>query len=102
MYATYIQGWYAHPCLTIGYPMAVARIQTLVQLNDDLLALLDERASRSRRSRSELIREAIEMYLHEEREAEIDRQIAESYRRFPDDEVDYTQAARRLIREEPW
>lgn len=82
--------------------MVVARTQTLVQLTDDLLALLDEKAVRVSRSRSELIREAIEMYLCEEREAEIDRQIVESYRSMPDDEWDYTEAARRMIAEEPW
>lgn len=80
----------------------MARTQTLVQLTDELVALLDERAARERRSRSTLIREAIEQYLHDEREAEIDRQIAEAYRRIPQEEFDYTESAQRLIAEEPW
>ncbi len=46
--------------MAIGYHMVVARTQTLVQLNDELLGLLDERAARERRSRSALIREALE------------------------------------------
>ncbi|MGH2804933.1 MAG: ribbon-helix-helix protein, CopG family, partial [Thermoleophilaceae bacterium] len=61
----------------------MTRTQTLVQLTDDLLARLDERAARERRSRSTLIREAIEGYLSEELEAEIDRRIVEGYRRHP-------------------
>ena len=42
--------------------MVVARKQTLVQLSDALVAALDERAARDRRSRSDLIREAVEQY----------------------------------------
>ena len=37
----------------------VRRRQVLVQLDDTLLALLDERAARRRPSRSHLVREAI-------------------------------------------
>ncbi len=82
--------------------MAIARTQTLVQLNDHLLALLDQRAARTHRSRSELIRAAIESYLHDEEEAEIDRQIVEGYRRQPEEAIDYTEAAKRAIAQEPW
>jgi predicted transcriptional regulator len=63
--------------------MAMARTQTLVQLTDELLAVLDERAARERRSRSTLIREALEAYLHDEISAEVGQQIAEGYRRQP-------------------
>lgn len=38
--------------------MLVARTQILLQLTDDLLARLDERAARERRNRSEVIRDA--------------------------------------------
>jgi metal-responsive CopG/Arc/MetJ family transcriptional regulator len=87
--------------------MVVARTQTLVQLTDELVALLDQRAARTRRSRSELVREAIEAYLAEDVQADIGRRIVEGYTRFPqadDDEfADAAQAnAQRAVREEPW
>jgi predicted transcriptional regulator len=91
--------------LTIGYHMGVSRTQTLVQLNDALLARLDERAARESRSRSALIREAIEGYLHDDVSSEIDRSIAAGYRRFPQTAVEDAwaeAAAREAIREEPW
>jgi metal-responsive CopG/Arc/MetJ family transcriptional regulator len=83
----------------------MARTQTLVQLTDDLLTRLDERAARERRSRSTLIREAIEDYLRDELQAEVDRQIVAGYRRHPQtsDEDAWAEAnARAAIREEPW
>ena len=79
--------------------------QTLVQLTDELLELLDERAARERRSRSTLIREAIEDYLSDDLQAEIDRRIVDGYQRVPqtDDEDAWAEAnARAAIREEPW
>jgi metal-responsive CopG/Arc/MetJ family transcriptional regulator len=84
--------------------MILARRQTLVQLNDELLAQLDELAARLNVSRSQLIRDAIEQYLHDEREAEIDREIVEGYTRIPPSEHDpwAEAAARRSIAEEPW
>jgi metal-responsive CopG/Arc/MetJ family transcriptional regulator len=83
---------------------AIARRQTLVQLNDELLALLDERAARTRSSRSQLIRDALEQYLAAEREAAIDRAIVEGYTRIPQDEHDpwAEAAAIESIRAEPW
>ena len=82
----------------------MARRQTLVQLNDELLEFLDRRAARDGRSRSQLIREAIEQYLRDEREAEIDRQIVEAYTRMPQPEHDpwAEAAAIESIRAEPW
>ena len=83
--------------------MGVARQQTLVQLNDELLALLDERAGRLGVSRSELIRRAIEDYLEDEREAAIDAAIIEGYTRIPQEEDPWAHAAaRRSIADEPW
>lgn len=85
--------------------MVVARTQTLVQLTDELVALLDERAAKERRSRSTLIREAVEQYLHDEREAEVDRAIIEGYRRIPPtaEEARWAEAAaREAVRAEPW
>ncbi len=79
------------------------RRQTLVQLNDRLLALLDERAARSGRSRSDLIREAIERYVREDEEAAIDAAIVEGYTRIPQEDDPWADLlARESIREEPW
>ena len=63
--------------------MAVARTQTLVQLNDSLLAALDQRAARRGVSRSQIIREAIEAQLADDLDAEISRRIIEGYERTP-------------------
>jgi metal-responsive CopG/Arc/MetJ family transcriptional regulator len=90
---------------TIGYHMSVPRTQTLVQLNEDLLRRLDERAAREGRSRSALIRDAIEAYLYDEENTRIDREIREGYERFPETDEEIAAAereTRRLIREEPW
>lgn len=83
----------------------VSRTQTLVQLNDDLLRQLDERAAKEGRSRSALIRDAIEEYLFDEDRARIDREIIEGYERIPITEEELAAAersARRMIEEEPW
>jgi metal-responsive CopG/Arc/MetJ family transcriptional regulator len=83
----------------------VARTQTLVQLSEELLRRLDERAAREGRSRSALIRDAIEEYLYDEAKAKIDREIIEGYERIPETEEEMRWAeasAREMIREEPW
>jgi metal-responsive CopG/Arc/MetJ family transcriptional regulator len=84
--------------------MAVARRQTLVQLSDELLALLDERAARTGRSRSEVIRAAVERELAAERAAAVDAAIVEGYERIPQSENDRwaETSARRSIAAEPW
>jgi metal-responsive CopG/Arc/MetJ family transcriptional regulator len=85
--------------------MHVTRTQTLVQLSDDLLRRLDERAAREGRSRSALIRDAIEAYLYDEDKARIDREIIEGYERIPttDEEMEIAEAsAREGVEEEPW
>lgn len=67
-----------------GYHMTMGpRKQILVQLNEDLLGLLDAHAARAGTSRSQVIREAVKAHLAAEKEAEIDRLIAEGYRRMP-------------------
>ncbi len=70
--------------------MHMARTQTLVQLSDSLLALLDQRAVTRGVSRSQLIREAVEAYLADDHEAQISQRIVEGYRRQPqaDPEID--------------
>jgi metal-responsive CopG/Arc/MetJ family transcriptional regulator len=81
------------------------RTQTLVQLSRSLLTRLDERAAREGRSRSALIRDAIDAYLYDEEEARIDREIREGYERIPvtDDEMTWAEAsAREAVEEEPW
>ena len=83
--------------------MVVARRQTLVQLSDELLALLDERAAKNGLSRSEIIRRAIERELADDIEAEIDRQIVEGYTRIPQEHDPWAEAAaKRSIADEPW
>ena len=77
----------------------------MVQLNHTLLEMLDQRATETGRSRSDLIREAIEQYYKEDIEAAIDRAMVEGYTRIPaDDEFDGLAEAnaRILIGEEPW
>jgi metal-responsive CopG/Arc/MetJ family transcriptional regulator len=83
----------------------MARTQTLVQLTEALLRRLDERAAREGRSRSALIRDAIEAYLYDEEKARIDREIIEGYERIPptDEEMEIAEAGvREDIEEEPW
>ena len=85
------------------WPMS--RTQTLVQFTTDLLRRLDERAAREGRSRSALIRDAIEAYLHDEERDRITREIIEGYERIPPTEEEMAIAeleAREAIREEPW
>ncbi len=81
----------------------VARTQTLVQLSTEIIAQLDERAAREGRSRSELIREAIDAYVSGDREAAIDRTLVDAYTRIPqEDLLGAERAARALIAAEPW
>jgi Arc/MetJ-type ribon-helix-helix transcriptional regulator len=82
----------------------MARRQVLVQLTDELLAILDERAARTRRSRSDLIRSALERALAAEAGAAVDAMIVDGYRRLPPTEIDAwaVASARRSIAAEPW
>lgn len=83
--------------------MVMSRQQTLVQLTGELLALLDERAARSGRSRSELIREAIERYLADDLSARIDAAVAAGYERIPQEPDPWSDVvAREVIAAEPW
>lgn len=60
-----------------------SRKQTLVQLNDRLVDLLDQRAQRAGESRSAVIRGILEEALESESENEISRRIRAGYRRIP-------------------
>ncbi len=84
--------------------MAIARRQTLIQLDDARLAALDERAAASGRSRSDLVREAIDLLLGTGDAAAIDAAIIEGYERSPASERDpwAFQSAIAAIRAEPW
>jgi Arc/MetJ-type ribon-helix-helix transcriptional regulator len=55
----------------------------MVQLNDELLAVLDEEAARRGISRSALIRAALEEHLAATRHARVGEAIAAGYRRVP-------------------
>jgi len=84
--------------------MAMARRQTLIQLDDARLAALDERAATSGRSRSDLVREAIDLLLGTGHAAAIDAAIVEGYERVPASEPDTwaLPGAVEAIRAEPW
>ena len=55
----------------------------MVQLNEQLLDLLDQRAARAGVSRSQIIRDAIEAYLATDRQTAIDSEIVDGYTRRP-------------------
>lgn len=81
----------------------MSRMATLVQLNQDLLAALDQRAAERGVSRSHLIREAVEAYLADTLDAAIDRQIVEAYKRHPQgDDPAWEAALRESIAADPW
>lgn len=63
--------------------MVMVRTQTLVQLNETLLSVLDQRAAKAGVSRSQIIREAIEAYVAHDHDAEISRRIIAGYERIP-------------------
>ena len=84
--------------------MAMARRQTLVQLDDARLAALDQRAAATGRSRSDLIREGVDLLLATGDEAAVDAAILAGYERHPAPEPDAwtMEAAIASIKEEPW
>jgi predicted transcriptional regulator len=84
--------------------MRIARRQTLIQLDDARIAALDERAAASGRSRSDLVREAIDLLLGTSAAAAIDAAIVEGYERAPASARDPWAFAGALaaIRAEPW
>ena len=67
----------------MGYHWPMPRVQTMVQLNADLIDSLDALAAERRISRSELIREALADYLEAARHDGIGELIAAGYRRIP-------------------
>jgi Arc/MetJ-type ribon-helix-helix transcriptional regulator len=97
-------GHWFEAAATIWHNMAMARRQTLIQLDDARLAALDERAATSGRSRSDLVREAIDLLLGTGDAAAIDAAIVEGYERVPASELDpwALPGAVEAIRAEPW
>ena len=82
----------------------MVRRQTLIELDDDLLAALDRRAAATGRSRSDLIREAVDLLLAGDDAAVIDEAIAVGYERHPPDRPDAWALAATIaaIKAEPW
>jgi Ribbon-helix-helix protein, copG family len=60
----------------------------MVQLTDELVALLDREAARRGVSRSALIRTALEDFLRNHQEATISRRIVDGYTRIPPETPD--------------
>jgi metal-responsive CopG/Arc/MetJ family transcriptional regulator len=77
----------------------------MVQLNDDLVTRLDERAAAGGVSRSHLIRQAVEAFLDADVHAEAVRRFRAAYRTLPetDQELrDAEAAARAMVQGDPW
>ena len=80
----------------------VMRKETLVQLTDELIAALDQRAAELGTSRSALIRQAVEAFLTDAVDSEIDRRIREGYESQPPRDVWGELPARAMIAAAPW
>jgi metal-responsive CopG/Arc/MetJ family transcriptional regulator len=80
----------------------MARRRTRVQLSDELVARLDSHRAREGRSRSAVVREAIERYLTADPDAEFDRLIVDAYKRQPAEDAGNERAAKQMISAEPW
>ena len=78
--------------------MVMARREVLVQLDDELVANLDELARRRGVSRSELLRQGAVAVLEADELGAADAQLQEAYRRHPQDPA-VVDAARRLAAE---
>ena len=65
----------------------MARRQVIVQLDDELVAALDEEAARQGTSRSDLIRRAATGLLAAYRVRRQERETVDAYRRVPQDPV---------------
>ena len=63
--------------------MVMARKQVLVQLDDDLVARLDDLAAHLGTNRSDLLRRGAETVLRAADDAAADRALVEAYRRHP-------------------
>ncbi|MEA2000807.1 MAG: ribbon-helix-helix protein, CopG family [Actinomycetota bacterium] len=66
----------------------MARVQTIVQLNSELIAALDAEAEAAGASRSAIIRHAITDHLDANRGARIDAALVSGYKAIPQDARD--------------
>jgi hypothetical protein len=80
------------------YPMVMPRREVLVQLDDDLVARLDDLAGRVGASRSELLRRGALAVLEADISARADRRLIDAYTRQPPDAA-LVEASRRLAGE---
>ena len=80
------------------YHMVMARRQVLVQLDDDLVAKLDELARRAEVSRSELLRRGAIAILEADRLSEADQRLIDAYTNQPP-EAALLEASQRLAAE---
>jgi metal-responsive CopG/Arc/MetJ family transcriptional regulator len=80
------------------YHMVMARREVLVQLDDDLVARLDELAKRTSVSRSELLRRAALAVLQADERAQADERLVEGYTKYPPDPA-LLEASERLAAE---
>ncbi|MFQ5522885.1 MAG: ribbon-helix-helix protein, CopG family [Acidimicrobiia bacterium] len=76
----------------------MARREVLVQLDDELVARLDELAERTEVSRSELLRRAARALLEADEWAQADKRLIEGYTKYPPDPV-LLETSRRLAAE---
>lgn len=76
------------------YHMYMARREVLVQLDDDLVARLDQVASEQGTNRSELLRRGAAAVLEATELAQADQQLRDAYRRIPQDPAFVESAAR--------
>jgi len=65
------------------YDIHMARVQTIVQLNSDLIDALDREAEAAGMSRSAVIRQAIENHLVSTRRALVDKALVDGYTLVP-------------------
>ena len=80
------------------YHMVMARLEVLVQLDDELVAKLDEVAQRTKVSRSELLRRGAQAVLEADEWARADKRLIEGYTKHPPDPA-LLEASRRLAAE---
>jgi metal-responsive CopG/Arc/MetJ family transcriptional regulator len=78
--------------------MVMARREVLVQLDDDLVGKLDEIASRTSVSRSELLRRAALAVIEADEWVQADERLIEGYTKHPPDPV-LLEVSRRLATE---
>ncbi len=80
------------------YHMVMPRREVLVQLDDDLVMRLDEIATRTAVSRSELLRRAALAVIEADEWAQADERLVEGYTKYPPDPL-LLETSRRLAAE---